>query len=183
MTFEEAVEFVLRWEGGDSDHADDPGGRTRFGISQRAYPDLDIANLTREDAIEIYRRDYFERSGADRLEPRLALVHFDASVQHGVGRANQFLAQTSDPLHYIGLRLEFYTRLDNWPSFGRGWTRRMADLSATVAAMQPTDNDDWRIIVYDADNEIAANVTIAAGATILTRVDPEHRRVHVRPDD
>ena len=52
-----------------------------------------------------------------------------------------------------------------------------------MLAMQPTDNDDWRIIVYDSDNEITANVTIAAGATILTRVDPEHRRVHVRPDD
>lgn len=38
----------------------DSGGVTRWGISQRAYPDVDIRNLTLEGAAEIYKRDYFE---------------------------------------------------------------------------------------------------------------------------
>ena len=39
----------------------DPGGETKFGISKRAHPDLDIANLTRDQAGAVYRRDYWDR--------------------------------------------------------------------------------------------------------------------------
>ena len=53
MTFEEAVKSVLKHEGGYVNDPKDPGGETNFGISKRAFPDLDIKNLTEEDAIEI----------------------------------------------------------------------------------------------------------------------------------
>jgi lysozyme family protein len=39
----------------------DPGGMTKWGISKRSYPDLDIAGLTREQALEIYYRDWWVR--------------------------------------------------------------------------------------------------------------------------
>lgn len=58
-SFEKAIEPVLKHEGGYVDHPDDPGGETNFGISKRRYPELQIATLTREEAIEIYRRDFW----------------------------------------------------------------------------------------------------------------------------
>jgi lysozyme family protein len=51
--FDLAVEFVLRHEGGLVHNPHDPGGTTNFGISQRAYPEVDIGNLTRDEAKEI----------------------------------------------------------------------------------------------------------------------------------
>src|SRR5690606_2973445 len=65
--FLHAVEVVLEHEGGYVHDPHDPGGETKFGISKRQYPDLDIANLTREQAIEIYRRDWWDKYGYGRL--------------------------------------------------------------------------------------------------------------------
>lgn len=65
--FEKAVAFVLRHEGGYTNDNRDPGGETKFGISKRAYPSLDIKNLTEEQAKVIYRRDYWDRAGCGDL--------------------------------------------------------------------------------------------------------------------
>lgn len=131
--FDKAIDFVLRWEGGLADHEADPGGLTNFGISQRSYPDLDIRNLTREQAVEIYRRDYWQVSGADKLPWPLALIHMDSAVNAGVGRAQRWLEQSgSNPISYMALRLDFYTRLDTWQHFGLAWSRRIADLMRMV---------------------------------------------------
>lgn len=89
--FDVALAFVLRMEGVDSDHPSDPGGRTRFGISQRAYPDLDIPNLTLEQAAAIYRRDYWQAAHCDQLPPSYALALFDAAVNLGKPRAVSIL--------------------------------------------------------------------------------------------
>jgi lysozyme family protein len=59
--FERALAFTLRWEGGLSQDPDDPGGTTKYGISARAHPEVDVRNLTLEDAKEIYRKEYWER--------------------------------------------------------------------------------------------------------------------------
>ena len=66
--FRYAVEMVLQHEGGYVYDPSDPGGETKFGISKRSYPHLDIANLTREDAIAIYRRDWWERYRIGEIE-------------------------------------------------------------------------------------------------------------------
>jgi lysozyme family protein len=65
--FEAAVAGVLAHEGGWSDHPDDAGGRTRYGLSSRTYPDLDLDALTVEDAKAIYFRDFWIRFGIHRL--------------------------------------------------------------------------------------------------------------------
>ena len=57
--FERAVEFVLGQEGSLHIDPHDPGGLTNFGISQRSYPTRDIEHLTRDEAVEIYRRDFW----------------------------------------------------------------------------------------------------------------------------
>ena len=61
--FETLVKDLIEAEGGDElvTNVDDRGGLTKYGISQRAYPDVDIASLTEEEAIEIYKRDYWDK--------------------------------------------------------------------------------------------------------------------------
>ena len=54
LDFTEAVSVVFKHEGGYVNDRNDPGGETNMGISKRAYPDLDIKNLTQDDAAEIF---------------------------------------------------------------------------------------------------------------------------------
>lgn len=85
--FRACLDFVLRMEGGEVNHPNDPGGHTKYGISQRAYPELDIVSLTLEQAGEIYHRDYWLPCHCDQLPPALALALFDCAVNCGKGRA------------------------------------------------------------------------------------------------
>jgi lysozyme family protein len=80
-----ALEKTLKWEGG---YTVDTGGKTKFGISQKAYPDLDIPNLTIEQAREIYRRDYWNRIQGDFIKSqKTAGALFDYAVNAGVSKA------------------------------------------------------------------------------------------------
>lgn len=80
--FNRAWPWVLAAEGGDSDHPADQGGRTRYGISQRQYPDLDMDSLTEEQAKHIYHQNYWLAYRCDRLPWPINLILFDAVVQH-----------------------------------------------------------------------------------------------------
>lgn len=63
-----AVAELAELEGGYVNRPDDPGGETKFGISKRSYPHLDIAALTLEDAQAIYHRDYWLRLRCDEID-------------------------------------------------------------------------------------------------------------------
>src|SRR5581483_11873606 len=89
--FQAAVDFVLAAEGGIVDDPSDPGGLTRFGISQRAYPNLDIRRLTLADAKALYRKDYWDACSCDKLPPGIAFVVFDAAVNQGVSASIRML--------------------------------------------------------------------------------------------
>ena len=80
--FDYAIPFILRHEGGLCNTAGDAGGLTNFGICQRSYPNVDIRNLTQEDAIAIYQRDFWQSSW-DQLDKRVAAKVFDISVNCG----------------------------------------------------------------------------------------------------
>lgn len=155
--FSAAVALVLEREGVLSDDKADPGGLTKFGISQAAYPNLDIARLTREEAIAIYRRDYWDRCRCGELPWSLALVLFDAAVQHGTGTAVRLLqralglvedgalgpvtlakVKANRPDLLLELfqaeRAIYYADLAGWPRFRRGWSRRLVGLTIRAAA-------------------------------------------------
>jgi lysozyme family protein len=86
--FNRCIEVILRNEGGYVDHPNDPGGLTRYGITQRNYPDLDIKNLTRNQAIEIYFRDYWSKMNiVDISDENLTLQIFDMGVNAGIRTA------------------------------------------------------------------------------------------------
>jgi len=87
--FNKAIDFVLANEGGYANNPADPGGETNFGISHRAYPTLDIKNLTREEAETIYQRDYWKFD--DVASQRVATKLFDACVNMGPSQAVRLL--------------------------------------------------------------------------------------------
>ena len=88
--FERAVAETLKREGGYVADPDDPGGETKFGISKRSYPDLNIKRLSEDDAKEIYRRDFWERYGYGRIaEQMIAAKVFDLAVNMGPRTAHK----------------------------------------------------------------------------------------------
>lgn len=86
-SFETAMDFVLANEGGYVNDPSDRGGETRYGISKRSYPSLDIQNLTRDQAIGIYKRDYWRY---DQIRDQaVATKLFDMAVLTSPKRAVQ----------------------------------------------------------------------------------------------
>ena len=79
--FMRCIEVVLRNEGGYSNHPDDPGKETNMGIARKFYPDLDIKNLTRNQAVEIYHRDYWNKMNLTGIYDENLVLHiFDFGV-------------------------------------------------------------------------------------------------------
>ena len=149
MNFDQAFTVLMQHEGGLVDDPNDPGGITKFGISKRAYPTLDIANLTLEHAAQIYRHDYWGPAGCDAVPEALRMDLFDMAVNSGVRAAVRCLqraaGETADGVlgpktlqaiqtipssrliaRFNAERLEFMTSLPTWASFGKGWARRIA---------------------------------------------------------
>lgn len=60
-SLEPAFEVLMELEGGGRLHTvpGDPGGTTKYGVSQRAHQDVNIAELTLAKALDIYRREYW----------------------------------------------------------------------------------------------------------------------------
>jgi lysozyme family protein len=148
-TFEDFIGRVLTHEGGYVNDPRDPGGETKFGIAKRSYPAVDIKGLTRDAAIEIYRRDFWNRVQGDKLPRAFAFQVLDAAVNHGIGNAVRWMQRAAgvaddgiigpmtlaavtraDPADLVLLftaeRLAFYTKLSTFDAFGRGWINRVA---------------------------------------------------------
>ena len=129
MDFRECVDIIIAKEGGYVFRKDDPGGETNFGISRKAYPKEDIKNLTREKAIELYRRDYWDKLGLESLPAEARLMYFDCAVNQGPGRAKQLYDQSKgDVRRFAKLRLDYYADLPSWKVFGKGWAKRLLDI-------------------------------------------------------
>lgn len=151
--FSQAVAFVLadRIEGGYVNDPRDPGGETRFGISKRSYPKVNIKTLTRAGAIEIYKRDYWDATMCADLPPKVAVVMFDCAINQGPGVAARLLqnalsvasdgvigpktiaaakaAQEDDlVVQFIGWRLRRYAFTANAATYMRGWANRVLEL-------------------------------------------------------
>lgn len=161
MTFDEAFDRLLGHEGTFSGDPADRGNwtsgvlglgklkGTKWGISAAAYPHLDIGALTKIEAKDIYRRDYWQAIKADELPPGLRFHVFDAAVNSGVKQAVIWLqravgaavdtrlgpdtlarAQRADSalaaMRFSAERLLFMTSAIGWPTQGKGWVRRVA---------------------------------------------------------
>jgi lysozyme family protein len=160
QNFEKAMEFIRIIEGGIFDHPDDPGGYTNMGLTQRDYPNLDLKNLTRKEADDIFYKDYWKKSVASMLPYPVYIPYFDSVVNTGVGRANKILqsavkvkqdgfigpitlkaVNTHKDLKQLALlvadkKQSFYESLvkkkSKFKSFIRGWTRRTKSLKKYI---------------------------------------------------
>lgn len=103
--WEKAIAFVLKMEGGAVAVVDpgDPGGLTKYGISQKSFPMIDIANLTEDQAKELYRNEYWTPCKCDDLPTPFAIGVLDCAVNQGVGKAKRLLqmALEMDPVDGI----------------------------------------------------------------------------------
>lgn len=143
--FDWCVEFILKVEGGYTDNPDDLGNYTpdglllgtKYGISARSYPHLDIPNLTPDEAKQVYYQDFWLPT-MEYVSPFAPVTHklavFDMAVNSGVSRAVRFWSDANQDLNsFIARRIRFYVRLEKFSTFGRGWMNRIADLSEYMA--------------------------------------------------
>ena len=96
ISFDEIIEHVLEKEGGYVNDPTDLGGETNYGITKRFYPDVDIKNLTKEQAKEIYKRDYWDKNRVDELPEQLRHIFFDMCVNQGRGTAVKVLQRAAN---------------------------------------------------------------------------------------
>lgn len=155
MNFDQAFAVLIGHEGGYSDHPDDPGGKTNYGITEAVAREVgyrgDMKDLPVDLAKRIYHEKYWKPIRADELPEAVRYVLFDGAVNSGPAQAVRWLqravnvaddgvigpktlaaAASVDPQRLktvvIAQRLRFLTDLPNWPSFSRGWSRRIAGL-------------------------------------------------------
>jgi lysozyme family protein len=130
--FEKAFQFTIGAEGNYSNDPQDPGGETKFGISKRSYPSLDIKNLTLDQAKQIYLVDYWGKMGCDDLPFLLDIFAFDASVNQGVGAAKKLIEKSQSPCQFLVERIGYYVdlaeRSENAKKYFRGWINRTIKL-------------------------------------------------------
>ena len=156
MNFEQALEIVLKHEGGYVNHPDDPGGETNFGITIAVARDAGgytgpMRDIPMDVVRRIYRRSYWDATRCDELPAAMRLPVFDAAVNSGVRRSIQWM-QTAVFANADGIfgprtlaavqaadsrqaaremcfqRLSFLAGLNHFGTFGRGWVRRVVDI-------------------------------------------------------
>jgi len=91
LDFDKAIEVILKHEGGYVNDPVDPGGETNMGISKKAYPYLNIKELTKKDAKDIYFKDYWLKGKVSKVPEELRMIYFDMVVNMGRARAVKIL--------------------------------------------------------------------------------------------
>lgn len=153
MNFDQAFEALLGHEGRYSDHPDDNGGKTMFGVTEavarRAGWRGDMRDLPLDLAKRIYRAEYWDAAHCGEWPDGVRFDVFDVAVNAGVTTAVKMVQRAAfaevdglvgpktrmavaavHPLVLLarlnGARLHYLTDLPDWPAFGRGWARRIA---------------------------------------------------------
>ena len=108
MKFDDIINEVLESEGGSRITKDplDAGGTTKYGISQRAYPKLDIEKLTEQEAKNIYHLDYWIPSKANKVPAQIREIYFDMVVNFGQRSAVKVLQQACNGKNTYDIRVD-----------------------------------------------------------------------------
>lgn len=164
-TYDAAMARVFADEGGYSNHPNDPGGPTNFGITifdvRKYYKSgataEDVRTLPKSVAADIYRKHYAIPMRYDDLPAGVDYSVLDAAINSGVGRAPVWLAKALNVVarpigdlivpakayadkvalikSYWAIRLGFLHSLKTWKTFGLGWGRRCANGEAAAVRM------------------------------------------------
>lgn len=150
--FDTIFERLMLHEGGYVNHPNDPGGETMYGVTKRVAQAHgywgDMRKLPKSLAKEITEKSYYKAVKGDQLDRLIAWQLTDAAYNHGNRQAVKFLQRavgvTADGLIgqrtlaavaemdkndvvflFLAERLEFFTNLRIWQTFGKGWARRI----------------------------------------------------------
>lgn len=162
--FDIIFERLMLHEGGYVNHPNDPGGETMWGVTKRVAQAHgyhgSMRKLPKALAKQITEKSYYKAVKGDQLDRLIAWQLTDAAYNHGNRQAVKFLQRavgvTADGLIgprtlaataemdkndvvllFNAERIEFYTGLRGWISFGKGWARRVAGNLRYAAA------DNW----------------------------------------
>lgn len=160
MNFDTAFSKLLGHEGGYVNHALDPGGKTKYGVTEEVAREVgwrgDMQDLPLDLAKRIYRARYWDEVRAEDLPGAVRYPVFDAAVNSGPRQSIKWLQRAvgaqddgiigpktlaavnakdgqAVAANMLGQRLQFMTGLPTWNTFGKGWARRIADLLMGVA--------------------------------------------------
>ena len=151
---------TLKEEGG-LNRRDTNGYPSLYGINAKFHPEF-FKEPSVEKASAIYKTEYWDKVGADKLPAPLAHVVFDTAVIAGPERAKAILAESGgDPVKYLELRKQFQDSLierdpNRYGRYTGAWASRVANLRQDVANMtegreilpegrpQPTRTTDGR---------------------------------------
>lgn len=165
--FNEALRRLLEHEGGYTNHPNDPGGSTNFGITLADYRRFvdkngqasDVRSMSINEAKAIYRAQYWDSQKCDLLPSGVDYAVFDYGVNSGIGRSGKVLrrllnlpdntsvvtaavvaaANKADASALVNAicdeRLAFLQKLKTWPTFGKGWGRRVAEVRKVAKQM------------------------------------------------
>ena len=144
--FKRSLDFVLKWEGGWSNHPNDPGGATMRGVIQSVYDAYryshgmnkqSVKNITDEELQEIYLNNYWKPARCNELPWPECAAKFDTAVNCGVSRANRWGEDRNAhellverARHYLSL---VFAKPKQFRVFLKGWLNRLADLTGLVA--------------------------------------------------
>ncbi len=159
LAWETAKRTTLKLEAGFQNDRDDRGNwtsgvigvgklkGTKYGICAMSYPDVDIINLTEEQACDIYRREYWNPTKCDYIPDVLSIAVFDFAIHSGTDAAiknlQKALGVTVDgkignitigacnrlPLakvieRYFDNRLDYMIHCKGWTKYCKGWINR-----------------------------------------------------------
>ena len=144
-SFQRASENLLKREGGLG--VDNNGALVNFGMNQAAHPEINVRDLTKEDAIRKYRSDYWNPIGGDKLPPDLANVALDTAAMAGPAKARNLLQSSGgDPVDMLHQRQQFLQNLvssgklndDGSPRYGpnvaKSWQNRYESMLGELGA-------------------------------------------------
>lgn len=150
--FNRAIAYLMTVEGGYIHHPKDPGGETNFGISKKAFPKLDIKNLSQAKAKQIYQKMYWQPCFHPAMGYKIAVITFDGCVHLGVREGIKQLqkamrlpadgvlgagtvgglrriSQKDLAVRMLTLREESYRKLPQYKTFRKAWLNRLFQLA------------------------------------------------------
>lgn len=158
--YEQAYQLLRQLEGGYANDPADRGGATIFGISSKYHPNdfayvRSLLNKGETDRAEryvkgFYKKNYWDKIGADNLDPAIGLMAFDSAVHHGETAARKLLKRSGgDPSKFIEERKKYINAIiKNDPTqarFQKGWQNRIDTIDSVLRGQGSED------VVYGDD--------------------------------
>jgi hypothetical protein len=126
--FDNAVEHILANEGGYNP-SDMNGKPVNFGINQGANPDIDVKNMTREQAKQIYHDRYWLPSGAEKLPANMQTPYFDVYIRNPAFAKKALAESGGDPAKFMQASSTYFQNLGksgNGHKYAKAWANRDA---------------------------------------------------------